>query len=216
MGHVSTRIDGTEVEYLSCAETAKLIRVALRRAFPAVKFGVRSRTYSGGASIDVSWTDGPCQREVEAVAEIYAGGRFDGMIDLAYSVDHVLLPDGSAILAHSPGTEGNCGSHPAINGLGELAEIVAGARRVSFGADHVFCSRHLSSEALTAVNSWLEVHAHEDEQASGYQRWWFSYGSGACITGWTREDLTHAAAELLADPEARQREAERRRLEVAS
>lgn len=40
-------------KYLSCAETAKLIRQALKEAFPDMKFGVRSKTYSGGASIDV-------------------------------------------------------------------------------------------------------------------------------------------------------------------
>lgn len=36
------------MRYLSCAETAKLVRQALKEAFPGVKFGVRSSTYSGG------------------------------------------------------------------------------------------------------------------------------------------------------------------------
>lgn len=68
-------------KYLSCAETAKLIRQALKEAFPDVKFGVRSKTYSGGASIDVSWTDGPNTAQVEAVAKTFSGGYFDGMTD---------------------------------------------------------------------------------------------------------------------------------------
>ena len=46
--------------YLRCAETAKLLlRAALKEAFPEVAFSVRSRTYAGGASIDVTWRDGP-------------------------------------------------------------------------------------------------------------------------------------------------------------
>jgi hypothetical protein len=68
-------------QYISCADTAKLIRQALKEAFPDVKFGVRSSVYSGGASINVRWTDGPNTRQVEAVAKIFEGGYFDGMTD---------------------------------------------------------------------------------------------------------------------------------------
>lgn len=70
---------------LTCAETAKLVRKALAIAFPGCKFSVRSETYSGGASIDVRWTDGPTVRQVEAVAKRYSGATFDGMIDLKES-----------------------------------------------------------------------------------------------------------------------------------
>jgi hypothetical protein len=68
-------------QYISCADTAKLIRQALKEAFPDVKFSVRSDVYSGGASIRVKWTDGPNTRQVEAVAKVFEGGYFDGMID---------------------------------------------------------------------------------------------------------------------------------------
>ena len=44
---------------LSCAEVAKLLRAALKETFPGVTFSIRSRTYAGGASIDVTWRDGP-------------------------------------------------------------------------------------------------------------------------------------------------------------
>lgn len=67
--------------YLSCADTAKLIRAALREAFPSVTFSVKSKTYSGGASITVSWTDGPTSAEVDRVAGEFAGATFDGMTD---------------------------------------------------------------------------------------------------------------------------------------
>lgn len=84
-------------------EQAQLIRAALKKHFPGVAFSVRSSRYSGGSSISVRWTDGPTQRAVEAIADTYEGPRFDGMTDLAYSSEHYLMPDGSAIFARDVG-----------------------------------------------------------------------------------------------------------------
>ena len=71
-----------ETRYLSCAETAKLVRKALKEGFPGVKFSVRSKVYSGGASISVGWMDSPTEKAVEEVTEQFQGADFDGMIDL--------------------------------------------------------------------------------------------------------------------------------------
>lgn len=68
-------------KYLTCAETAKLIRQALKEAFPGVKFSVRSSTYSGGASITVGWTDGPTSDQVDGIVKVFEGSYFDGMTD---------------------------------------------------------------------------------------------------------------------------------------
>jgi hypothetical protein len=76
--------------YLSVAETAALIRKALKESFPGVKFSVRSKSYSGGASINVDWTDGPTQQQVESVAKVFSGSYFDGMIDYQGSLYHTL------------------------------------------------------------------------------------------------------------------------------
>jgi hypothetical protein len=78
----------TNRKYLSCAETAKMVRDALKEAFPAVKFGVRSSTYSGGASITIKWTDGPTSKQVESVTNSFEGSYFDGMIDYKGNVYH--------------------------------------------------------------------------------------------------------------------------------
>lgn len=67
---------------ISVAETAKIVRAALKEAFPKIKFSVRSKSYSGGASITVSWTDGPTAKDVDAVVSKFQGASFDGMIDL--------------------------------------------------------------------------------------------------------------------------------------
>lgn len=64
-----------------CVTAAKNLRTELKRAFPSIKFSVRSESYSGGNSIRVSWTDGPMAAQVEAIANKYAGGSFDGMTD---------------------------------------------------------------------------------------------------------------------------------------
>lgn len=68
-------------KYLSCAETAKLVRTALKEAFPGVKFSVRSSVYSGGASINVGWTDGPSADQVKGIVSMFEGSYFDGMTD---------------------------------------------------------------------------------------------------------------------------------------
>lgn len=70
------------VNYLSVTDTAKLVREALKKAYPSVKFSVRSSSYAGGTSIDVSWKDGPREKDVEKVAKAFEGATFDGMIDL--------------------------------------------------------------------------------------------------------------------------------------
>jgi hypothetical protein len=56
-------------EYVSVAETAKQVRAALKKAFPGVKFSVRSTSYSGGSSVSVGWTDGPQTTEVDKVVQ---------------------------------------------------------------------------------------------------------------------------------------------------
>jgi hypothetical protein len=125
-----------ETKYLSCAETAKLVRTALKKNFPGVKFSVRSSVYSLGASIDVSWVLGPTTKEVDAVAGRYESASFDGSIDMETRYDHWLLPDGSAIVKHGPGTEGSMGYIPAVSN-----PMPAGAIPVSFGAHYIQCQR---------------------------------------------------------------------------
>lgn len=80
----------TERRYISAADTAKLIRKALKESFPGVKFSVRTSTYSGGASIRVCWTDGPTRKQVAAVAGVFSGSYFDGMIDYQGALYHTL------------------------------------------------------------------------------------------------------------------------------
>jgi len=104
-----------EKKYISCADTAKLVRANLKSTFTGVKFSVKSDSYSGGASIRIRWTDGPFLKEVEKVAKQYEGATFDGMIDLKEYKDSLVYFDGE--------------DTPTV---------------VKFGADFVFCDRDLS------------------------------------------------------------------------
>lgn len=143
----------TDARYLSCAETAKLVRAALKRNFPRVKFSVRSSTYSGGASIDVQWTDGPAFSLVEPILKQYERSRFDSSIDMAISRSSWLLPDGRAIVAKDPGTAGQRGSLSAQSN----AKPHAGAVLVRFGADYVTGRRDHTPRLVARVLAKLEA-----------------------------------------------------------
>ncbi len=139
--------------YLTAAETAALVRKALAKNFPATKFYVRSKTYSGGASIRVMY-DGiisrtpspdygpyvtvtkpgaPLRAEVEKVVGVFGGSEFDGMTDLKYSVTHTMDEDGNVTGSKSGGS---WGSVPGWDVLGA-------GKVVSFGADFIFVEDEL-------------------------------------------------------------------------
>lgn len=131
------------MEYISVTDTAKMIRAKLKRTFPGVKFSVRSSKYSGGSSIDVSWTDGPTEKLVEAYVNPYQGSRFDGMIDMKYSVSSYILPDGNVAIGNNKGTGGQMGSDP-----GYSSEMPEGAVEARFVVDFIFCNRAESKGAM--------------------------------------------------------------------
>lgn len=133
--------------HISTTDTAKCIRATLKAKFPRTKFSVRSKIYSGGSSIDISWTDGPTAKLVDAYVQPFAGGGFDGMIDMKYSSESWLYSDGPASFAQTGGTEGSRGSVPASDAGPEKD----GAVPVSFGGDFVFTNRNFSSEAKARV-----------------------------------------------------------------
>lgn len=162
-------------EYISVTETAKLIRVALKKKFPETKFSVKSSKYAGGASIDVSYMDGPLAKAVEAIAKPFAGGGFDGMIDMAYSKSSFMLADGTVTFGNTSGTTGSMGLVP------EVADPVpTGAKEVHFGADYVFVHRAHSVQAVqTALKEVAEKY--------GYPEWAELEVKEGCDSAWVPE-----------------------------
>lgn len=178
----------TTHEHLSTADTAKVVRKALKSAFPSVKFSVRSSTYSMGSSIYVSYCDGPLSADVEAIVNQYNGKFFDGSIDMAYYASHRLLPDGSATIAHTNGTEGSMGSAQAIT----TDPPHPGARLVRFSGS-TSTSRRFSRRMMAAVT--VEVEA---DFAAGNII--FPYGNGAFTIYNTRDEVYKRLSERVLDP----------------
>jgi hypothetical protein len=68
--------------YLSVADTAKLMRKALKQAFPDLKCSVQSNNYAGGGSIRVEYNDDNYGVDaVREVAEKFQACDFDGQDD---------------------------------------------------------------------------------------------------------------------------------------
>lgn len=65
------------------AQTAKLVRQELKSNFPGVKFTVKSDSYAGGNSVNVSYTDTQfTQEQVETVLAKFQQGNFNSMEDI--------------------------------------------------------------------------------------------------------------------------------------
>lgn len=147
---------------IGLVDTAKLIRKHLKAAFPGQKFTVRTSRFSGGSSIDVNWTDGPTGSQVDAIIDAFAYGRFDGSIDMAYSVSSWYCSEHGASVRHSAGTQDSRGSNPAIDEV----SCCLGAEPVSFGAKFVSGQRRLSDDFRSLLENDVEVVTGETYDAN--------------------------------------------------
>ena len=138
-----------EASYVSTKECAKLIRQALKKTFPGCRFSVRTHTYSGGSHVTVRWLDGPTTKQVEAITDLYYGVSFDGSIDMAYSFESWLLPDGTVQIASSPGTQAMRGDIPAT----ESEKPHPDAKLVRFSGSRPHCVRVVSEAAVAGVRA---------------------------------------------------------------
>lgn len=134
MNTIPNPIQLPTAERISLADTAKLVRQALKKAFPNVKFSVKSQAYSGGASITVSYDADLSWDDVKKLVNNYKASGFDGGIDLQYDRNCWLAPDGSATRAYSEGTRKYEGFKEGYAN----DPHAAGCRYVRFGADFIF------------------------------------------------------------------------------
>lgn len=74
-----------ERQWISTANTAKLIRVDLKAAYPGIKFSVITRHVG---SVSVNWTDGPTTKHIDHLLNKYVCSSFDGMIDLKTTFEY--------------------------------------------------------------------------------------------------------------------------------
>ncbi len=67
------------------------IRIELKKAFPSIKFTVKSE-HRGSSSINIGWTDGPTTEQVKEITGKYSEGNFNGMEDI-YEYGHHVWPE---------------------------------------------------------------------------------------------------------------------------
>ena len=75
--HLLIQDEGTNSRILA----TKNIKRELKREFPSILFSIKSKVFSCGDSIDISWTDGPTSEQVDNITDKYEEGHFDGMTD---------------------------------------------------------------------------------------------------------------------------------------
>ena len=86
----------------SLIAASKNMKIELALAFPGVRFSIKTRRFSGGDAIDVSWTDGPTSKQVDEIIDRYSAGSFDGMEDIYnYSRNAWIEAFGAAKYVHS-------------------------------------------------------------------------------------------------------------------
>ena len=71
----------------SHAGAAANIKAELKSLYPFIKFSCTSDSFSMGDSVNVNWTDGPTDREVNDIIKKYQYGHFDGMADMYESTN---------------------------------------------------------------------------------------------------------------------------------
>lgn len=138
------RLEGeTLYRSYTTAGTAQLIREALKKAFPAVKFSVTSSTFANGSSVDITYTDGPSCRQIEQVYAPFISGHFNSQEDM-YEY-------------HREPT--------AINETGQLA-------RVSYGAKYISDHRSYSKAYGFFLNALdLRQPPALAEQFAAFEKW---------------------------------------------
>jgi hypothetical protein len=77
-----------ETQYITPAETAKLIRAELKAAFTGVKFSVRKEHFAIWVTIPA--TASVTVADVEAITNNYLGSKFDSQTDMYLSETHTV------------------------------------------------------------------------------------------------------------------------------
>lgn len=172
-----------EAEYLqrliagsSHARGAKNLKKLLQAAFPGVQFKVSSKSYSGGDSIDASWTDGPTTKDVEAISGKFSEGSFNGMEDMYESTD---VPEREAFNAVM-GSAKYVFAHRSYNNL--TRDAVAGLVKDSYG---IPAEASYYSTMIPQLNQYLDRYVNgllsETSIPTGGYLTGLSYETGDCV-----------------------------------
>ena len=131
------RMRWIDSKHISTVETAALIRKALRRQFPSVRFSVRSQS----GSVDVRWEGGPREDDVRQIAEQFEGGCGDGDYN-PRPVFHYFFPDGHTEVAYiSPSQEIGAMEPQGVDNQSRQERLSRDVELVHFDTHYVSCHR---------------------------------------------------------------------------
>jgi len=160
------------VKPLSAKEVAVEIRGQLKRAFPGQKFSVRSKSFAGGSSVDIEWTDGPLTEQVNKVIGRWERRGFDGMTDSTFYRDPVEW-QGELVMTHcfvmcqrSWSLEYTRQRYEATLKKWGLTNAYEEKSYISSGVEHryLMATPELDQESKRKGSRWFDSLAHADEQ----------------------------------------------------
>jgi Large polyvalent protein associated domain 29 len=140
----------TQPRHVSAADTAALLRKSLKAAHPKVKFTVRSARYAGGASIDVGWTDGPTEAQVEKTTERYRGATGGGAVGPRQYHDTLLSAEDGGELVHLAPHYVSCHRKLSLEFWAELEAEIAAATGEPFDANKPYRVATLDADGTAA------------------------------------------------------------------
>jgi hypothetical protein len=172
MNKVKTALDsiltnGEIRRTIPLTEVAKKIRYVLVSEFWSTKFSVKTKRYSGGSSIDISWTDGPTTKAVDDKVSRFSGATFDGMTDSkGYQDFETFIEDGKVVHVH-------------------------------MGVDYVFARRDVSmyQERLEDARKYIVANCKIEGEGAGakFGNQWVGDLAGAMVSAW---DFTRKSESL--------------------
>lgn len=90
------------------AKAAAAIKAELKKAFPEIKFSVKSHNYSGGDSVRISYNDAVPVKQIETITDKYQYGNFNGMEDIyEYSNSRDDIPQSKYVFVDREISEAN-------------------------------------------------------------------------------------------------------------
>lgn len=87
-----------DARFVDVTETSKEIRAILADKFKGTKFSVKSKRYSGGQNISISWIDGPADHTVSAAIDHLRGKKSNAYDDsVSYQSTNSIDDDGGVV-----------------------------------------------------------------------------------------------------------------------
>ena len=145
---------------IDVVDVAKLVRQALKIAFPDTKFAVRSSRFAGGTSIHVSWKETPTESEVSQLLDRFRGLDYNKRWDTWEPLTLCFRDDGSSIAMGPYGT-----SEIRSNWTDSIVAAVlpSGTDWVRFDVDYLPYYREPSEAELTEQErQYEEAQANRD------------------------------------------------------